>query len=794
MAFALTDKAAFLAANQNKQINIILEIDGIPLIYSSQDIAKIARIGDEGLVVGGFIIGGAFKPANNKSLISIKDGTTTSITSQIQQDKSAASSVSTMRISLVDKDNQVSDAMASGNFVDDILSREANVYLGFFGGNHPEDSVRIFSGNITDFDTSAGLVLITVSHPDNLKRQDLLPKVETELTANISNSDTTIPVGSTNNYTLSQDVLASYIRINNEVILVGNKTDTEFQNCTRGQLGTSANAHNIDDTVESFYRLTEKPINLALKVLLSGQSLNSKSFTVIRVENTKIYFSDYDIQENNGLVVGDKISIVGTNVNISNVVINSFGVGNGESYVEIGNDLGAPSIIDEIATFTSKYNTLNFGAGLRPDQIDVEQHEKINTLFGGSFPLIDIYIKDDMDLKQFIEEDILYPIGAIAVPRKGRISLTYTAPPLAETDTKLVSKSTIINPANITIKRNTNRRFYNTVKYLFDEFVLEEKTRRNNTLLSADSLNTIRTGVKPLKIEAKGFRQDASNFIDIQSRRFIDRYKSGAETYKVQVTYGQGFNVEVGDIAIFDGEGLSLYDSKSATRNSFKSRLVEVTNKSLNVTTGQVVLEFTDTAFSLDGRYVTIGPSSIIGTGSSLTEIKITPSYSTTGSNEEKKWEQYIGQQVRIYKKDFSLSQVGILTGFSLLEPNKALISDLSWIPVAGDILSMPDYTDTDTNDFWKLLHGSMSPIVDIVSGASGTQFDVSIGDVSKFFVGSILDIHKEDYSVRASEVTVTDITSTTITVSADLGFTPDNTFKIDLIGFQDTGLPYRYI
>lgn len=793
MAFELTDKTKFLASARNKQITVILEIDGIPLIYSSQDIAKIARIGDEGLLIGNFVIGGSFKPSNNQSLISIKDGTTTNITSQIQQDKSAASSISTMRIALVDKDNKVSQAMSDGFYVDDIISKEANIYLGFSGGNHPEDSVRIFSGNITDFDTATGLVLITVSHPDNLKRQDILTKLETSLTGSISDIDTIINVESTKDFVLSQDSLTSYIKINDEIIEVGNKTDTSFTGCIRGRLGTVATSHNLDDDCNSFYRLKDSPIPLALKVILSGDSLNKKTFNVLRFENKKIFFSDYNIQDNNGLTTGDKITITGV-VSLTNETIISYGVGNGESYVETAIDLGTAPVTNEVATFKSKYNTLNFGGGLRSDQVDIEQHEKINSIFGGSFPEIDIYIKDDLNLKEFVENEILLPIGAISVPRKGRISLTYTAPPLADTDTKLINNKSIVRPNNIVIKRNTNRRFYNTVKYTFDEFVLEEKTRRNNILVSADSLNTIRVGSKPLKIEAKGFRQQASNFIDIQSRRFIDRYKRGAESYKVEVTYGLGFNVEVGDIAIFDGKDLQLFDSKTGTRNDFKSRLVEVTNKSLNATTGQVVLELTDTAFSLDGRYTTISPSSIIGSGSSVTEVKITPSYSTTNGNEFEKWTQYIGQQVKIYRPDFSFSENGTLTGFKDTEPNTALISGLTQAPLAGDILSMPDYANDDSNSFWKLLHASFTPNIPIVSGTSQTVFDVALGDVPKLFIGSIIEVHNANFSTKSGEVVIVDINTTTITVDNPLGFVPDNTFTIDLVGFQDKGLPYRYI
>ena len=745
----------------------------------------------DGLLIGNFVIGGLFTPSNNKDLLSIKDGTTTTLTQQIQADKSAASSISTMKIALVDKDDFVSTELASGNHIQDILSREAQVYIGFSGGSHPEDSIRIFSGNITDFDTSAGLVTLTVSHPDNLKRQSLLPQVQTELTSGIDASVTSIPVASTTNYVISQDALTSYIHIDDEIIEVGTVATTSYDGCIRGSLGTIAATHDIDTEVVSYYRLTGQPIDLLLKLYTSGTKLFNKTENIIRIEGSRVFFNSYDVQNVHGLQVGDLATIAGL---VANERILNFGVGNGESYIDVDNlGLHEPVPVGRWADFTSKYATLNFGAGLSTSQVDVEQHEKINDLFGGSFPELDIYIRETLNLKDFIENDVLYPVGAISVNRKGRISLSYTAPPLATIETKLIDANNITNPNKIRIKRNSNRRFYNTVEYKFDDSVLEEKLLRNNILFDADSFNRIKVGGKALRIEAKGFRKTASNFIDTQSRRFLDRYRLGAESYTVSVTYALGFNMEVGDIAIFDGTGLNIYDSKTQSRKVFKPRLVEVTNKSMSVINGKVSLELTDTAFSLDGRYATISPSSLIDSATT-TEITIKTSFTSEEGLEFEKWQDYIGSSVRVHNSDFTLDDVVELVGFDGGNRNRMIVSPaLSFTPTADMIVTTPDYLDQ--SDTQKLLHASLMPQVSVVSGSSGTSFDVSALDVTKFFIGSIIDIHKEDYSVRAEENEVISITGNTITLRDNLGFTPDSTYVVDLVGtVSDEGLPYRLI
>ena len=95
----------------------------------------------------------------------------------------------------------------------------------------------------------------------------------------------------------------------------------------------------------------------------------------------------------------------------------------------------------------------------------------------------------------------------------------------------------------------------------------------------------------------------------------------------------------------------------------------------------------------------------------------------------------------------------------------------------------------------WKNQHPFFDPSVAVVSGASTIQFDVGAGDISKFFVDTIILLHNEDWSSFSSEVKIVSILGNTITVSDDLGFTPSSAYTVELIGFvDDNGPAYRFL
>ena len=274
MALQLTARARALSERRNVTPNLILEIDGVPTMYSSIDTLKLARYGEDGILYGdvGLLYGGGIVNPNIKSYISI-DGSGNSLRQQILQDKGAVSSVTSFQLELIDVNAEITNLISPGFVVTDLLTTKARVYINFKDGIHPDDSVLIHKGIIDVIEPGPASIKFTISSPEQQKRQELFPKATTKLNGAINAAVTTITVDSTAAFlSPSASVITSFIRIADELIQFTSKTDTQFLGCTRGALSTTAASHADNDEIESFYRVQDSAINLALKLMLSGGS------------------------------------------------------------------------------------------------------------------------------------------------------------------------------------------------------------------------------------------------------------------------------------------------------------------------------------------------------------------------------------------------------------------------------------------------------------------------------------------------------------------------------------------
>ena len=813
MALPLSDRALLLSQKQVIEQQIILEIDGIDQIFGAVPITTDLVYGSPGVDYGdGDFYGGVVENPNNLDWISLK-GTTNNIKQQLLQDKGGGGGAGAFKVRIIDKDTFLTALFQPGINIPDLLGSKARVYASFVGGSHPKDSVRLFNGVINSYSFGAGYIDINVAASEKLKQKEIFIKIDGELSSDIDDSVTTIPLKDASEFLLPTDILRTYVVINDEIIEYTGISSNDLTGGVRGSLNTIAASHSEDDNLESFYRLESPMIALALKIMMSNgpefyATRAAERFNQVEpatfVENG-IFFEDFNIQETTGAVVGDLLTVTGaTNPanNVTDAVITSFGTTATGSFVV----LGAESLVTETgssatASFKSQFNVLPDGCGMTPDEVDVAQHLLIQDVFNSSFADYDIYIKNSLDANSFINTELYYPHGCYQVPRKARASLNITIPPLADTGTKVLNLDNVVNPNSITISRSVDRNFYNSVVYKYDQDSLTDKFLAGKITTSEDSFNRIETQAKPLTIESRGLRRnaDVDNLIDIQSRRFLDRYQFGAEVInRIRTNYKTGFTMEIGDSVIVDGSELQISDSRTGTRN-FSPRIMEVTNKSLNLKTGAVDLQLTDTAFNIDGRFGTISPSSFINSGATTTRIPLKKSFSTGEFEDERtKWEDYLQRKVLVHNDDYSTVETTTLVGIDAVSVDTLIVSPaLSGAPSEDDIVEVdfyPNTTDPRDNEFLKAIHIFQNPQVAVVSGASDTVFDVGAGDIGKFLVGSIVRVHNEDYTVDSPETVVTDITVNTITVEDSLGFTPSSSELVDLIGFIDGGLPYRYI
>lgn len=822
MAFELTVTADLLSQKTNIEPQIILEIDGIDLVFGAIKVTKIAKYGDD-IEYGesGLVYGGVIEDPNQRDYISLKSTTTTRLRQQIDPEKDGATSVQRFKILLVDKNQELSKAFQPGNIVNDILSRKAKVYINFKNGAHPEDSTQLIDGIVDTIIFGPGTVELTVAHPEQLKRTDLFQQIQGQIPAGIDDTVTTIDLGDVTGLILPGDDLRSAVRIDDEVIEFTGISSTSITGAIRGALGTTAASHSIDADWTSFYILEGKPMAMALKLMLSGHDLdyagspNAANFVqVTPLINTPngIFFPITNLDKTLGLVVDDLVSITGaTNAannitekqikTITNLPTGTVFVVDNTATLVVETDSAA------VATFKSQFNVLNEGAGLNPNQVDVERHLFWDSLLPNSFVDYTFYLKDTENAKDFINSEVYFPQGFYPIPRKGRASVNYALPPLVEEESPNLNIDNVIQPDKLKNRRTINKDFFNAIVYKYEEDVLEERLLAGEITQSATSTNRIDTVNKPLVIESRGLRRGAATdtFITKQTKKFLDRYQFGGERIPVKTNYKTGFKLEVGDVVVFGDDQLQISDINKGSRN-FDQRLMEIVNKSIDLKkAGSTQLTLLDTAFDLNGRFGVISPSSFIGPGATTTNIPLKKSYSTKANQEENfKWQRYIGEKVLVHSEDYSFQETVTFVEFDPVNANSIIVSPaLSVAPPEDYTVDMPFYpqvTDSSENKIWKITHCFWNPEVTVVSGASGTSFDVGAADIGKFFVGAIVRVRSPDFlrdsnpTLDSTDIIVTNVGATTITVSPDMGFTPLASDLVNLIGFIDEGKPYRYL
>ena len=816
MSFVVTDNANNAALAQNKKPSLVLEIDGLTDLYTLSSLVRYTRVGDVGLYVdGSWVIGGTTPDLRANSYISI-DGTTNSISQQLQQDKGGATSISSIQVSLIDYRQQISELVSPGFTLTDIMGRKAWVWLGFQGTLFPEDHFILFAGVIDEV-SAAGTITLNIAHPETIKRQEIFVKATTALNGGINNAVTTITVDDVSEFLLPYSTeFYTYVKIDDEIIrYTGVDLGlNQLTGCTRGEFGTIAILHDDDADVASMYRLVGQSNDLALKVLLSGPNdyyledlpignfVRSADATDI---TDSIFIPAINVEEKYGLTVGDFITTTGASNGANNVSLETV------SGIDITTDgsiitcTGAGFVLEigtsALMAIKSKYNVLPDGCGLGGDRVDVPQFEDIDTAFNSYMPDMDFYLHDTVKAKDFVDKEILYPANMFTLPRKGKISAGYISPPLAISSLARIDSSNVVQPEKITIKRSLGRYFYNTIIYRYDFDAVEtSRPLAGYVRVDENSKAQIPVGTKSLIISSQGLRNttDTTTKLDILSVRAIDRYKFVAEMINVSVFYSIGYRIEVGDVVYFGDENLNILDTKNGQRG-FSPRLCEVIDKKMNIFTGRVDLVLVDTNYLSDGRYGIFSPASIIGVGSTATELVLTQSYGTEVYELEKsKWESYIGQPILIRNNDWSTTYDSVLRGFDPADPTIMLIDDIGASVAAGffvEIAAYPLSSDPEYARLLKSVHCFFDPTIAVTGGSSQTVFTVGGGDVSKLFVGCTVQLHNADFTEQSSEVKVTDITGTTITVGTALGFTPSASHDIELIGFSaDAGSAYRLL
>lgn len=807
MAFSISETLELLKDATGKVPQIIIKIENIPIILGANEVQTIAKFDMEGIFFDQdnlFFDDVVIEP-NSRDYISL-NGTTTNITQQLLQDQGGTSSITQFKANIVNKNREISDLFVSGVNTDDILASNAEVYFTFQGSSFPEDAIKITNGIIAGFEYGTGYINISISHPEELKRQDIYTKIDTELGGAIDDTTTTVILASSVGLLETADNSTLYIRVEDEVMEVTGIAGNTLT-VIRGSVQTVAAAHDDETEVSTVYRLQDSPLDMALKLMLSGgneyfTNLTPRSFVSNegQVVANAVFFDNLDIKEDLGLTVGDILKITGaTNPenNTAFATIIDFGYLPASSYVV----LSGVSFIEELSTsalveFKSQYNLYSSGLGMKPFHVDVEGFNSIRNLFGLTFPDYDFLLDDTIDGKSFIDENIFFPIGLYSLPRKGRVSVGYTSPPLSTEKNIILDENTVVNLDKLKIERSISNYFYNSVVIRYNKDLITDKYLSGEVYLSADSTNRIPIKNKPLVINSDGLRKGAVtiNALNRFSEKILERYKFGAQKISNVITdLKTGFVTEVGDIVVFGGDGTQLIDPD--TGEFLTKRLMEVINKKLNIKTGEVSLDLLNTAYDINGRFGVIAPSSLVDSGATTTLIPLKKSFGTGEfTNETTKWSDLVGTQISFHNEDYSVEETSFITGISVTKPDTLeIFPALSSPSLENTIIDIYFYGDTiEEQELAKATYAFVNPSVAVSSGTSNFIFEVS--SAVNLFVGATIKVHNGDFTNNSEETIITDITSNTITVESDLGFTPSSGDFVELVGFLDVGNPYRFI
>lgn len=732
MAIELTARTERSLQEIGIEPNLAVLIDGVATTYSTNPVLDFIKIGEPGLLIDGtWFIGGFRQIQNNKDFLDA-DRTTYTIRQQINYDENKTSSISSMKLGMIDKDQEITKLISPGEVVADMLGRSVRVLAGFGVASFFEDYIQVFQGVVTENDSGAGDIVFKINHPDTKKNVTLFQNVATSNPAQINTTITSIPVGDTSSFVIPSGPVTGYLRVNSEIMQYTGYTGNTFTGVTRGVLGTSAQTHDANSTITSLYALSGNPIDLSLQLMLSGHGTDPvfedqavTSFVKVGAGTTQvanaIFLQGVNIPRDLGIQIGDTVTTTGATNGANNFTartITDIQLFTDGYYIVVD---GAALVLEADSSATmnifTQYNTMPDGMRMRPNEVDIDEHIRIRDFFHSASQVL-IYIKEDeINGKEFLEEQLYRPFACYAIPRKTRASIGYTVGPIPGEFIQTVNEENVVAPDSLRLKRGSNRSFFNEVVYKYEDAPIEseEAFTRGLVTISQTSKNRIPGVDRTWTVNALGLREslNAANIVASQSQRVLARYEFGAERVEFKLLFGTALPMEIGDIFVFDGLGLQVSDISRGDR-LFEKRLFEVQNKTINLKTGDTTFVGLDTGLNIDTRFGLQSPCSLISGVISTSQFTIGPSAtypSKFGADEWRKWRAAIDQtspiSIRVHNADYSVDEDLVVT--TITEELFQLQTPATITLTVGLIVEFTGYADTDTSDKQKLLYAYMT-------------------------------------------------------------------------------------
>jgi hypothetical protein len=838
--------AGYLDANtqQSKPLIVVFKIEGLSYAFALNNLYTRVRYGDAGLTYGmvGLVYGSLRKLAETEAQSSqmvLENGLTIQQRLEPEQGKG---SISTLSLVFADVDGLLTQLCAPGVILDDILGgKEVKVGLGYQNTNYPDDFFWVFRGTIGGYRIQGPRVTLQLVDPNQKSRQPVFVAGNAVLSTSIDNVVTTIPLTSVGSFAAHiagpdgtfDTTVKTFIKIDDEWMMYGAGDVDPIANTltvTRnlpppGYNAVGAASHAAGSSVSGLLELGAEliggnPITLALKVYLSGWAGPWKTgeacyglgstFDLAAPSRRCIALpANVDADEEYGIAIGDYITVSGSAIPGNNTQYQILGFqadsgGRPNRNVLVDQDLSYEYPSAALLAFRSQFDTLptSSGARMKPSEIDVPTFVQLrNWFFTGAENNMQFTLDGETIAKDFVEKELILPLAAYSLTRYGRLSLGYTRPPVAADKLVTLSIDNVINPENIVVERATNtRRFYNYITYDFDFAPEKSIFLTSQQYYDADSYSLIKE-LSSLPIQSKGMRTALGSTTLAQNRAaaLLQRYGKAAHEITIEVNWEAGSLVEVGDIVlVVDNGNLKIANLVTGARNIGEA-LYEVIDRTLNIKDDRVKLKLLGGIIdNRANRYGAVSPSSVVVSGDT-NSVRVETSFAETfGVDEGKKWLDYPGLLIAVHSLDYvNYAEVEL----GELDPNDVnrlpFVTSLPFTPTAGmivDVARFPASTDPEYQAKSKLINAYMSPSVPVVSAIDLQTFVVDAGDIGKFSAGRLVTVHNADFSHSSAEMTVESVIGNNVKLTTALTFSPDNTHRVEFIGFADASGAYRLL
>lgn len=191
-----TPSANFLAYNaqQSKQLNVVVDIDGLPLLSTMQIGRNIIygdpiTYGETNLIYGGLVPVGLKASERQQQNLLMTDGGSLTISQRLEPEQGRGS-ISTLNLNFVDKNGLMTQYVSPGITVPEILSQQVKIWIGYGPTSFPQDYFVVWRGRVGQVTAHSGQVSMQFVDPNVIRRQQVLYGGQSQLLGNIPASST----------------------------------------------------------------------------------------------------------------------------------------------------------------------------------------------------------------------------------------------------------------------------------------------------------------------------------------------------------------------------------------------------------------------------------------------------------------------------------------------------------------------------------------------------------------------------------------------------------------------------